>query len=503
MTDPAIGQLWVPESAAVIREDLLTDIKGSMYAEDVTLAVTPGTDTYIEFTAFANAQMVQYAQLANLSTAITPLYSEGADLERWREALGLPVVEASPSTGAIRLTVSGTANVSAGTALVLPNGRRLEVFGSWPSVTDGDEIDVVAIDTGEETNAEGGTVVRFVSAPLNVDTEAEVSYERPLDGGFDGEDEPRKLERILNRMANGANNSGNWGGLRQIAFNSLASVHNCFVYPALGGPAGCKIVPVRGFNRRLHLYTRVFSNAALAIVRNAVHRQASDGNQYVVQAAADRNLVVSLNATLPASRLSGGNGTGWMDAAPWPPLESGAQFIVVSSSSTSEATITFIANITVDPVRGQTHVAWWSPYTMNFVTRLVTDFSEAASVWTVELESPMVDALGNAPSSGLLSPGMENAQSYADSWVSIVEGLGCGENISGSVQAPRDSRRPFVTDGPPSGVTTSELLAFQSRNPEITNLEYSYINEAAPIVPSSIDEPPHCFVPLHFGIYEL
>ena len=99
MTDPEIGKLWVPESADVVRQDILDDIRLVMREQGVTLPVSPKTDTYIWATADANAAMIQYSQLATLSRSITPLYSEGDDLERWRQALGLPVAEPGPSSG--------------------------------------------------------------------------------------------------------------------------------------------------------------------------------------------------------------------------------------------------------------------------------------------------------------------------------------------------------------------------------------------------------------------
>ena len=501
MTDPEIGKLWVPESADVVRQDILDDIRLAMREQGVTLPVSPKTDTYIWATADANAAMIQYSQLATLSRSITPLYSEGDDLERWRQALGLPVAEPGPSSGRIRLKVTGSSTVTADTQLVLENGKRIKVYGSWSGVVDGDEIDVVAIDTGADTNAAGGTTVRFVTAPLNVESEATVSYEIPLSGGVDDETEARKLTRVLNRMANGADNSGNWGGLRGTAFDALASVQDCFVFPALGGPASCKIVPVRGFDRTNHLYTREFTAAALAIIRHAIHSKSSDGNQYVVQAAADENLDVALMLTLPNSRLSGGNGNGWLDAAPWP-LTGSSTRVRVDAVSSSTPSITVDTDTTTEPVDGQTRIAWWSPHTMEFVTRLVVSHSGSAGAWVLTLDTPMTDSAGNEPSvDDFVSPGMENAEAYAKTWIDMMEALGCGENISSSVLEPRDSRRPFVTDGPATGVSTTQLLEFQKRNPEVTSVGWSYVSLGAPTVPSSIDDPPNILVPRHFGIY--
>jgi len=504
MTEPEIGKLWVPDSAAVVLNDLLTDIRLSMYQLGTTLAITPGTDTHIWMTAVANAAMVQYSQIAAASASITPLHSSGDDLERWRIALGLPEVDPSVSTGALRLTVTGTGDVTDGTVMVLPNGRRIEADGDSLGVADGAEIPVVSLDKGEDVNAIGGTKVRFASAPTNIDPEAIVSYERPLVGGEDAETPARKLERILNRMANAADTSGNWGGLVKLALDALASVQMCFVYPALGGPGSTKIVPVRGFYRDLNSFSRSMSSAAVTIVRTAIQSYSNDAAQYVVQAAADESLDVAIQVTIPASKLAGGNGNGWIDVASWPPLDGGDTRVAITAVSSSTPSITVNATTSTAPLDGQTHIEWWSPATCSFVRQLVTAHSGATTAWVLTLEAPLVDAAGNEPAIGdYVSPGMENSEGYAKAWTDIMETLGAGENISASGIAPRDNRRPFISDGPRSGLTSSELLAFQGKNVEITDSQYSYRSATSPTVPASINTAPNIFVPRRFGIYEI
>ena len=504
MTDPAIGKLWVPDSAAVILNDLLSDIRLAMYQLGTTLAITPGTDTHIWMTAVANASMVQYSQIATASTSITPLNAAGDDLERWRIALGLPEMEPSVSTGAIHLTVTGSGDVTDGTVMVLPNGRRIAADGDSLGVGDGDEIPVISLDKGEDVNAIGGTKVRFASAPTNVDPEAIVSYELPLIGGEDAETPARKLERILTRMANAADTSGNWGGLVLLALNSLASVQKCFVYPALGGPGSTKIVPVRGFYRDLNSFSRSMSDSAVAIVRDAIQSYSNDAAQYVIQAAANEDLNVAIQVTIPASKLAGGNGNGWIDVEPWPPLEGGDTKVAITAVSSSTPSITVNAATATAPIDGQTHIEWWSPATCSFVRQLIVSHSGATTAWVLTLEAPLVDSAGNEPAVGdYVSPGMENAEGYATAWTDVMETLGTGENISGSGIAPRDSRRPFIADGPRSGVTTAELLNFQAKNMEITDIQYAYRSATAPTVPGSINTAPNIFVPNHFGIYEI
>jgi uncharacterized phage protein gp47/JayE len=502
VADPEIGKLWVPESAAVVLDDLLTDVRLSMYQDGVTLPVTRGTDSYIWNTAFANGAMMLYAQLPGISRAANPLYATGKDLDDWRRWLGLPVVGASPSAGAVRLDVTGTASVVEGTQLVLPNGKRIKVSGNWLSVTDGDEVDVIAYDKGADTNAPRGTVVRFRTAPTNVATEAKVSYERPLSGGYDEEKEERKRTRVLNRLAYAASVSTcNWGGLRQLALDSMASVQDCFVYPALGGPASTKAVPVRGFDRDNHDYSRAFSSAAMALIRAYVQSKASDASQYVVQAPTEQELSVALGLTIPESRLAGGNGSGWVDPTPWPDPSSYPVWVTTAAGNPQ---ITINAATTTAPVDGQTHIMWFSPSTQSFYQRRVLEHSGSTGAWVITLDAPLVDDEGTPVALlDLISPAAERADSYAKGWLNIMESLGCGENISGSAIAPRDSRRPYIADGSPrSGLTTVELLDFQRDNPEITDLEYLYSSASVPTVPGTIDDPPAIFVPNNFGIYK-
>jgi uncharacterized phage protein gp47/JayE len=502
MTDPEIGKLWVPESAAVLLNDLLTDIKLSCFQDGIDLAITPGTDTYIKCRADANAAMLLYSQLPTLSTEITPLFADDEGVERWRIALGLPIVEPTISTGAVRVKTTGSADFTDGTKGVLPNGKRIAVYGNFPGSVTGDEIAVVSLDTGFDVNAPGGTNVRWATAPTNSEDDATVSYELPLEGGTPGETPERKKQRVLNRMANAADASGNWGGLIQIALNSLGSVQMCFVFPALGGPGSTKIVPVKGFDRKNFGFSRSMSSAATDIVEAAIQELSNDAAQYVVQAAADEELDVALQTTIPPSKLSGGNGNGWIDIVPWPVLD-GDTRVTVTAVASATPSVTLNALTTTAPVDGQTHIEWWSPATCSFVRGLIVSHTGGTGAWVCTLEAPLVDALGNEPAVGdYVSPGMENAEGYAESWVDLMEGLGTGENITASGIAPRDSRRPFLADGPRSGMSTSELRQLEGRHIEMTDTTYSYRSATAPTVPASINTAPNIFVPNHFGIYE-
>src|SRR4051794_13328180 len=94
-----VGRLFVPESADVVRDYFLADLRleALKASGGVEPAVQPGTDDYRFATAVANAAMLQYSNISISRDALTPLFATGEDLENWRKALGLPEVQPSPS----------------------------------------------------------------------------------------------------------------------------------------------------------------------------------------------------------------------------------------------------------------------------------------------------------------------------------------------------------------------------------------------------------------------
>jgi hypothetical protein len=495
------GQLFIPDSAAEIRDDLLTDFRLEAIAGGVASPgppVQPGTDNYFFFTAVANCAYLQYANFAGLRPAITPLGAEGDDLEAWRKALGLPVVSASGATGKLTVTVAAgeLVTIPAGTQFVLPNGKRGEVSPAAMSVADGADVSVRMLDKGAATNTKAGVKVRFQNPPFNVATEARVSINAPLSGGYDAETEPRKKERVLNRMGN-TPGGGNWGHVREIAFNALATVQDCYVFPALGGPASQKTVLIREFDLDNDDFRRAFSSSAVAIVESALHANLPSEMQIKVQTVTEEPTNVALELKLPASSLSGGNGLGWTDQAPWPPAGTGP---VVVTSATSSTRVTVDAATAISPMAGQTHVTWWSPQDLRFFTGLVTSVSGGTGAWELIFAAPFVDSTGAAIAAGdYISPAAAKLDGYRATFLRLMNNLGAGENVS--TTESRRKRHPFVADGAPISITNAFLADFLRSHGEIEDGDFLAISVATPSIPATIDDPPNVLVPRHFGVY--
>lgn len=498
------GKIYVPKNAEELRDTWLRDIR--LAAIEAGLAeppIQPGTDLYIRATANAHARLIQYANLAISDDGTSVLTATGADLDEKRRAHGLPEVKPSPSTGSVDVGVEGggTVTIPNLAQLVLPNGLRAQVAGNHPGIADGDPVDIVTIDTGAATVLPAGSKLRFVSPPLNVKTEATVSVAAPLTGGTDAESDDRKRDRILNRLANPPA-GGNWSHKIEIALNSLASLQYAFVYPALGGPASEKVVLVRDFDVDGAVFTRELDTGALDIVRAALQAEFGAPFELVVQSAVDANVDVSVEVSIPNSVEAGGDGTGWKNAAPWPPL-TGAETACTVSVYAGSTSVTIDADTATPPVAGVTRIVWWSPNDMRFHERTVTAQSGGTTAWVCSLDAPLIDSTNTAAAVGdYISPAAENMEGYGASWLDVMRKMGPGEQTSDANRIPRALREPEPTAGRwPYSLTILQLQQLVAKHSEMTDAAYVYRSATTPTVPGSVNTAPNVFVPRHFGIY--
>jgi hypothetical protein len=494
----------IPAGAEEIRDQILSDLRLEMRNVGITdpeASVAPGSDNHIWATGQANAGMLQYAAIGDIRAAITPLTALGNDLERFRLALKLPVVQASGASGKLTVTVNGGGSISIAQRqqFILPNGLRGQAAHSHVGVTDGSDVDVSMIDTGDATNASAGTRVRWINPPFNLATDARVSINRPLTGGYDAETDPRKRERVLNRLGNSPG-GGNFGQLRELAFNALASLKGADVYPALGGPASVKLAINKPFDRKRNDFSRAMASSAVDYVRSKIQETVSESVDLVVNSVADQAADFAIWLTIPSSSLSGGNGTGWLDANPWPPHPASR---VTVTAITDSRHITIDAATAVAPTDGVTRIAWWSQQDMRFRVGLITAHSGSSGAWVLTLQDPLVDSTNATVAFGdYISPAAENLDGYAETLLNLFEELGPGENTADPNRLPRAQRNPTVSDGgAASQITTAFVSRFIREHDEISDAQIGYAPTTTPSVPGSVDTAPNILVPRNFGIY--
>jgi hypothetical protein len=501
MATPQVGQLYTPSGAEEITQDFLDDLYLAAVSNGNTAPPTqPGTDWYALGVAFGNGMLIQYANQRIAEDNSDILSAQGQALEEKRIAFGLPEVLPSPSTGKIRVRVNGSSTIPNGRQFTLPNGLRCMASGTQP-VIDNSEIDVIAIDTGTATNAKGGTKVKFISPPLNVSEEATVSTFFPLTGGTDEETDARKRQRILDRLRY-IPGGGNWAGLRDIATRSLASIQDAFPYPALGGPSSVKVALVKAYDPENLDFSRSPNTAQVAHVRAALQSADPSQTELVVQAAADEDCNIALLVTIPDSSLSGGNGTGWSDAVPWPQLNGETKVTITAVANAT--TITVSALSTSAPIIGQTRIAWWSRVDRRFRVYSVIGSSGSAGARTLTLDKAMADSSGGSPQVGdYISPAAERLSEYGAAWLALMGALGPGENAGPTdARLPRSLRHPYVSVGPSSSLSFPMLKLLSDRFSEITSLAYGYSNVSVPTVPADVSTAPNVLRLLHFGIYK-
>jgi len=499
-----MADLYQPRNVQELVDRYLRDVRLAATSEGLDEPPTQvGTDFWLTANGVANMCLLGFYNIARAEASQNVLTAEGDDLDHIREGYGLPEVPGAPATGNLVVNVTGATTITDGQVFLYPNGVSGTVVGTYVNPADGSEVAVTASESGTKTNLKAGSKVRFVSPPINVISEATVSQGKPLTGGTEDESDDRKRERILNVLRNKPA-GGNWAQLRQIALDELASLSDCYVMPALGGPGSVKIVPVKDFDTDNNDYSRAASTAALAVVRAAIQNELSAGIEAVVQAAADEPADITIKVTIPESSQAGGNGQGWTDEHPWPSLEvADAGRVTVVSAATPDV-LTLSANTADEPVNGLTQIAWWSSADRKFRKAMVISFSGAPGAWVVTLDRPLTDSTGASPQTGdYISPAAQNLEGYGKAWVEIFRSLGTGENTADTARLPRARRHPYVAVEDPSSITNSALATLVAKYPEITDYEFGYRSASSPTVPSLTATSPNILIPRRFGVYPL
>ena len=495
------SKLTVVKNAAELRDQFLRDIRLAAIDAGVTAPpVTPGTDWFMLATAVANVGLIAQANIAISDSEISIFTASTERLAQLRSEYGLPEVQKSGASGRVTISVSGAATIPSGTQLLLPNGFRIQVVGTYVSPTDGQEIDVTAVDLGSASNTVAGTPVRFISAPFNILEVATVSIGAPLTGGIDTETEDRLRKRILNVTQNRPA-GGNWAHVREVALNSSGAVQDCFIYPGLGGPGSSQAVPVKMYDRPNLNFSRAMNAAQLNTVRGAIQSQFGLDTEHVIRAAADERVDVALSMSLPASALAGGTGLGWLDPTPWP-TPTGADLGRCQVSVYTGVTLTTSAATTTTPAALQTKIAWWSPNDMRFYQGLVISYTGGTGAWELILDKPLADSTGAAPAVGdYICPAAKSLSLYGDAWLDLLENLGPGENTADINRLPRSLRKPLVTDAAPSSVNAAALSRFTDKFSEINSTAVSYSSQTVPTTPVIVSASPNVLSPRKFAVY--
>ena len=501
--------IYTPKNADEIRDAFLSDVRLEAIAQGLgsdDVPVQEGTEWWILGSALGQSMMMLYSNQRVMDVSRSVFDSEGEELDRLREEEGLPVLPAIAATGRIRVQVEGTQTIPNGQAFTLENGARGIVSPQALGASDGQEVEVIMTDLGTQGNAEGGTQVTFIAPPGNLKSTATVSNDAPLSEGRDEEDDGSKRLRIINRRRNRAA-AGTWAQQIDVALNSAAGIQYAFVYPGLGGPSSRKIVLIRDIDPELRAFDRAPTEAAVDIVRAALHSALPKETETIVQAAAEEDVDVAVLVSIPDSTGLGGDGTGWIDSTLWPPLDGGDTKVTISAIGTSADSwdIRVDATTSTAPTDGVSHISWWSSVDQQFRTARIESASGGTTAWNLKLDVPFADSNGDTPQVGdYISPGAAFIEAYGETFRDAMRVLGPGENTADANKLPRAKRHPFIERREwPADLNARQIKALLDGHKEISDVSWSYRSLSTPTVPANVALPPNILKLRHFGIYEL
>jgi hypothetical protein len=139
---------------------------------------------------------------------------------------------------------------------------------------------------------------------------------------------------------------------------------------------------------------------------------------------------------------------------------------------------------------------------MRFHVGRVVSVTGGTGAWALVLDVPMVDETGAIVAvDDVISPPAVNLEAYADTFLTLMSGLGAGE-IS-ATELPRRGRHPMVTDGVDSEIAEGFLASFTHAHSEISRAAIGVASPSIPTVPASVDSPPNILTPGAFGIYPI
>jgi uncharacterized phage protein gp47/JayE len=478
-------------------------VRNGVASASAKAGIGKGTDRWMTAMATAQGIVVNLANARALEDATMPDTAIGEDLDRLCAIYGLTRSTGAGAQGDVTVDGSGTMTFAAGAELVGNKNKKRYKVVSPISVTDGDPIAIVGIDTGKSTNLDAGEVLTWTSPPAGCSTTCVVAS-GGLTNGKDADTDARLRTRLL-KLLQQPQNGGSWAHYRQWAEDSSAAVENAFVFPAYRGPGTVSIAYTIEGNRD-NDYARAGSAALTAVVQDAVVSQQPEFADAFVTSVEHEDLALALKLTLPEPAVAGGEGGGWIDesADRWAIAKrtAGNSDGVVAITAKASST-TFTTDAYNEPVEGSTVCFFSATDRTVYTAKVKTSVSGSAGAWVFTIDK----ALSSLLVGDYIFPACEKASDYAEAIMTHIATLAPGEKTSDADVLPRAKRHPKATQGAPSAVTTTLLAGLQTAYPKVTNAAFFYLNGLSPTlplepsVPAFSTDPPNIWRVLRLALY--
>ncbi len=196
-----------------------------------------------------------------------------------------------------------------------PAGLRYQVRTTYTTPGSGvAALNLIAVDTGDETNIDSGVVITWANAPVNAQPTATATEN--FTGGTDAETDSDFAKRLLARIRNKPA-SGNASHFRTWARATSNAVEDCAVYCCAFHAGSVLAVPVQKRANATGPTARIASAATVDAVRARLVPRLSPNvparAHVVVVPAVSQPSNVLLSLAMPK-----GVASGWADATPWP-----------------------------------------------------------------------------------------------------------------------------------------------------------------------------------------
>jgi uncharacterized phage protein gp47/JayE len=405
-----------------LRDKTLNTIRRLKIAAGVTRPnVAPGSESFIKAEAFALGSLEVHARLAALQDAQMPDSATGEDLDRLAMVLrGLERSSGAGASGYAKVACTGTVTYAAGAQCAVASGLRYEVVVTTVA-TNGTLVQIRGVDTGTRTNQTEGTILTWSSPPSGSSSAAEVGV-GGLTAGSDAESDDKLRTRLMDALRHPAA-SGSWADYAEWAEDSTSAIEKAFIFPAYAGP-GTVAVALIGAADASTYYTREVTAANVNTAALAMVERSPEHVDMLTQSVVDQGLDVCLKISLPAHRVDGGPGGGWVDDAGsrWP-LTPGGAFTTAARLSSQPTVATVLRVIAYEAPVADAYCAVWSSTKKKFVhCRVKSSTSLGSFTYDVTLWSGVdISALYAGE---YVSPDAEKLDDYGATWPKRSASLG-------------------------------------------------------------------------------
>ena len=508
-----------------ILNNLIETVKAGLIKAGVdNPQVDNNSDFYIISTALSNQLGIGNQMISAQANAQMADTATGDDLDRIAGIYGLTRRPAIGGSGYIAVAApSGTiSNVPVGSQLTSSQGLVYQIVTGKTDTANGDYLEVVAIDTGLQTNLAINHVLTWQNAPGFLTSSATVSI--AITGGSDQENDTQFRNRLLGILQNPPQ-YGNWSQIAKTATDATSLIEAAYVYPCANGPGTQYIVFTKAqstvsiANRGITVNSAEWIHASTAITSSApayvqtvipwsVNDANGDGYLSVTNIAND--ISIQLDIPYPVGAQNNGIGGGWVDFTPWPnvannvgspttgyfayvsvvPLDSNGTQFTVRAATGIDSSSTLIADPSL--VAGITHISWidksninnqgWVVTSSTVVSFRVNTITSNYTDYEVTIDNPFPTIVVG----DYIFPTSVNEQSYLDIILASFANLGPGQISSVGALFPNAYRQPLVQLTNPDVVDGRFLRSLVDSTSEVEAAQFFYNESGSPTTVKSI-----------------